>query len=79
VSRRLAPLLMSYVKAGSPKQAKYAIRCIDAVCRSKDVIFKQLFEVRLLMFLYHQTSAACCRHSDFNHENVVVLLVICCV
>ena len=36
---------MSFVKTGSPKQAKYAVRCIDAMCRSKDVIFKQLFEV----------------------------------
>jgi len=38
---------MSFVKTGSPKQAKYAVRCIDAMCRSKDVIFKQLFEVCL--------------------------------
>ena len=38
---------MSFVKSGSPKEAKYAIRCIDTMCRSKDVIFKQLFEVAL--------------------------------
>jgi len=40
---------MSFVKTGTPKQAKYAVRCIDAMCRSKDVIFKQLFEVYLIV------------------------------
>jgi len=46
--RRLMPLMTSLVKTGNPKQAKYAVRCIDAICRSKDVIFKKLFEVPVL-------------------------------
>ena len=70
VFRRLAPLLMSYVKTGSPKQAKYAIRCIDAMCRSKEVIFKQLFEVQLHLCLYIHSLTMNCRH--FDQEDVLL-------
>jgi len=61
---------MSYVKTGSPKQAKYAIRCIDAMCRSKEVIFKQLFEVQLHLCLYIHSLTMNCRH--FDQEDVLL-------
>ena len=39
-------MLQKMVKIGTPKQAKHAIRCIDALCKNKDKIFSQIFEVQ---------------------------------
>jgi sister-chromatid-cohesion protein PDS5 len=41
---KLLPILTNLVKTGSPKHAKYAIRCIDCICKSKETVFKQLYE-----------------------------------
>lgn len=41
------------IKIGTAKQAKHAIRCIDALCKDKEQIFSQLFEV-FLVFLVQQ-------------------------
>ena len=62
---------MSFVKTGSPKQAKYAIRCIDATCRSKDVIFKQLFEVRLYIII--ATITMSCALCSFDEDVLLSL------
>ncbi|KAK2159284.1 hypothetical protein LSH36_155g04017 [Paralvinella palmiformis] len=40
----LLPVLQKFVKIGTPKQAKHAIRCIDKMCRNKQAIFSQIFE-----------------------------------
>lgn len=40
----LLPILQKMSKSGTPKQAKHALRCIDAMCKSKDEIFRQLYE-----------------------------------
>jgi len=69
---------MSYVKTGSPKQAKYAIRCIDAMCRSKDVIFKQLFEVRFPSCSYIYSSTVSSRQCDIDHDDAVILFGTLC-
>ena len=51
--RTLLPLLQRMAKSGTPKQAKHAIRCIDAMCRNKDAIFKQLYEVEDLTCVFY--------------------------
>ena len=79
VFRRLAPMLMSYVKTGSPKQAKCAIRCIDGMCRSKDVIFKQLFEVRFYLCLHMHSITVTCRQLSASVTKLLLHNVLHCV
>lgn len=45
--RTLMPILQSTAKIGNPKQSKHAIRCINTVCKNKEAIFAQIFEVRI--------------------------------
>ena len=46
----LLPILQKFVKIGTPKQAKHAIQCIDKMCRNKQAIFSQIFEVCVQSF-----------------------------
>ncbi|XP_069130479.1 sister chromatid cohesion protein PDS5 homolog A-like [Argopecten irradians] len=40
----LLPILQSTAKLGNPKQSKHALRCINIVCKNKELIFGQIFE-----------------------------------
>lgn len=43
--RSLLPLVTSAAKLGNPKQCKHAIRCINIICKNKEAIYGQIFEV----------------------------------
>lgn len=43
--RSLVPVLVRTAKMGNPKQTKHAIRCISVVCKNKEPILAQVFEV----------------------------------
>lgn len=41
----LLPVLQAKAKRGPPRQAKYAIHCINAMFTNRDTHFAQIFEV----------------------------------
>lgn len=43
----LLPVLHHKAKKGPPRQAKYAIHCINAIFSSKETQFAQIFEVKM--------------------------------
>ena len=47
VVRNLIPLLTHLAKMGTPKQTKHALHCISIMCRNRETILSQVFEVRL--------------------------------
>ena len=50
--RSLIPILQKMVKIGTPKQAKYGVRCISKVCKNSAEIFKQIFIVSITQTHY---------------------------
>lgn len=45
----LLPVLQAKAKRGPPRQAKYAIHCINAMFSNRDTHFAQIFEVSRLL------------------------------
>ena len=41
-------MLSNLAKMGTPKQAKHALRCINVICKNKEPILTQVFEVNIL-------------------------------
>ena len=48
----LLPVLHHKAKRGPPRQAKYAIHCINAIFSSKETQFAQIFEVKMKIFFF---------------------------
>lgn len=48
----LLPVLHHKAKKGPPRQAKYAIHCINAIFSSKETQFAQIFEVKMKIFFF---------------------------
>lgn len=46
----LLPVLQAKAKRGPPRQAKYAIHCINAMFSNRDTHFAQIFEVSICDF-----------------------------
>lgn len=48
----LLPVLQAKAKRGPPRQAKYAIHCINAMFTNRDTHFAQIFEVSHILHTY---------------------------
>lgn len=60
----LLPVLQAKAKRGPPRQAKYAIHCINAMFSNRDTHFAQIFEVSQMKSVKHEMKITCCKTLD---------------